>query len=89
MNQLAELVRKAPAGVSQHLAKLRLAGLVRTRRQGNQVFYRVENEHVGQLVEDAIFHSEHAGGGFPEHHRASGGVNELPLDDDHGLRAAT
>ncbi len=77
MNQLAEVVRRAPAGVSQHLAKLRLAGLVRTRRQGNQVFYRIENEHVEQLVEDAIFHSEHASGGFPEHHRQDDQVDDL------------
>ena len=78
VNQLAEAVGKAPAGVSQHLAKLRLAGLVRTRRQGNQVFYRIENEHVGQLVEDAIFHAEHADGDFPEHHRSDTQVNQLP-----------
>jgi DNA-binding transcriptional ArsR family regulator len=70
VNDLADAVDKPPAAVSQHLAKLRMARLVRTRRQGNQVFYRIENSHVAQLVADAIYHAEHTSGGFPEHHRA-------------------
>ena len=50
VNQLAEAVGKSAPAVSQHLAKLRMARMVRTRREGNQVFYRVENEHVASLV---------------------------------------
>lgn len=75
VNELADAVGKSPAGVSQHLAKLRLARLVRTRKQGNQVFYRIENSHAGQLVEDAIYHAEHSSGGFPAHHRPDGAVS--------------
>jgi DNA-binding transcriptional ArsR family regulator len=75
VNELAEAVGKSPAGVSQHLAKLRLARLVRTRRQGTQVFYRIENSHVSQLVEDAIYHAEHSAGGIPEHHRPATGTS--------------
>jgi DNA-binding transcriptional ArsR family regulator len=71
VNELAQIVGKPAAGVSQHLAKLRMARIVRTRRQANQVFYRIENSHVRQLVEDAIYHAEHTSGGLPEHHRAS------------------
>ncbi len=74
VNALARAVGKAPAGVSQHLAKLRMARLVRTRRQGTQVFYRIENSHVHQLVEDAVYHADHAGAGIPEHHRGALGV---------------
>jgi DNA-binding transcriptional ArsR family regulator len=79
VNELAEAVGKSPAGVSQHLAKLRMARLVRTRKQGNQVFYRIENSHASQLVEDAIYHAEHSSGGFPEHHRAAGAVTHVDL----------
>lgn len=71
VNELAETVGKPPAGVSQHLAKLRMARLVRTRRQANQVFYRIETSHVRQLIEDAIYHAEHTSGGLPAHHRPS------------------
>ena len=69
VNELAETVGKPAAGVSQHLAKLRMARLVRTRRQANQVFYRIETSHVRQLIEDAIYHAEHTSGGLPQHHR--------------------
>lgn len=68
VNQLAELVHKSPAAVSQHLAKLRLARIVATRHEGQRVYYRLENEHASQLVSDAIFQAEHSLGGTPRHH---------------------
>jgi DNA-binding transcriptional ArsR family regulator len=68
VGELAERVGKPGPSVSQHLAKLRMARLVRTRREGTQVFYRLENEHVGQLVTDAVYNAEHAAGGVPAHH---------------------
>ena len=76
VNQLADVVMKPQAGVSQHLAKLRMARLVSTRRQGTQVFYRLANDHVRQLVADAVHHAEHAGPGIPAHHRPA----TLPAD---------
>lgn len=69
VNDLAEYVGKPAPSVSQHLAKLRMARLVRTRREGTQVFYRLDNDHVRQLVTDAVFNAEHAGPGVPAHHR--------------------
>ena len=71
VNQLAEAVGKPAPAVSQHLAKLRMARMVRTRRAGNQVFYRVENDHVASLVRDAIHNAEHASDGIPAHHRST------------------
>lgn len=65
----AELERPVP-GVSQHLAKMRMARLVTTRKQGTSVLYRVENGHVRQLVIDAIGHVEHLLEDGPAHHRA-------------------
>lgn len=70
VNQLAETVQKSQAAVSQHLAKLRLARIVVTRRDGTRVFYRLANEHARQLVTDAIFQAQHAVDGVPAHHRA-------------------
>jgi DNA-binding transcriptional ArsR family regulator len=77
VNELARRVDKPPATVSQHLAKLRLARLVKTRRDGTQVFYRLENEHVSELILDAVYHAEHATSGVPEHHRTEARVTEL------------
>ncbi|SDH22032.1 ArsR/SmtB family transcription factor [Microbacterium pygmaeum] len=70
VNSIAEAVDKSPAGVSQHLAKLRLARIVATRQEGQKVFYRLENEHASRLVADAIFQAEHSLGGTPRHHHA-------------------
>lgn len=36
--------------VSQHLQKLRLAGLVSAERTGNEVFYRVTSRETARLV---------------------------------------
>ncbi|BBZ75902.1 transcriptional regulator [Mycolicibacterium anyangense] len=72
VNDLAERVGKPGPSVSQHLAKLRMARLVRTRREGTSVFYRLENDHVRQLVTDAVFNAEHAAGGVPAHHQDRG-----------------
>jgi DNA-binding transcriptional ArsR family regulator len=40
-------------GTSQHLAALRRIGLVESRREGTSVFYRVDDEHVFELLEAA------------------------------------
>ncbi len=69
VTELADTVAKPAPAVSQHLAKLRMARLVRTRRQGTTIYYSLENDHVGRLVKDAVFNAEHAGPGVPAHHR--------------------
>lgn len=73
VSNLANLVDKSPAAVSQHLAKLRLARMVATRQDGQRVYYRLEDEHASQLVTDAIFQAEHSLGGIPRHHHEQGG----------------
>ncbi len=85
VNELAEAVGKPASGVSQHLAKLRMARLVRTRRHGQQVFYRIENPHVAQLVEDAIFHADHTGARIPQHHRADAGLSALRWNSESSV----
>lgn len=69
VNELAESVGKPAPAVSQHLAKLRLARLVQTRRDGVRIFYRLENQHVVRLLADAVHHADHLGPGTPRHHR--------------------
>jgi DNA-binding transcriptional ArsR family regulator len=59
VNELAELVGAQAAGVSQHLAKLRLARLVRTRRDGTRIFYVADDVHVRRLVEEVLSHADH------------------------------
>ena len=84
VNELAEHVGKPAPSVSQHLAKLRMARLVRTRRDGTTIFYTLENDHVAQLVTDAVFNAEHAGPGIPGHHRDSDELRTLHARNDTG-----
>lgn len=37
-------------GTSQHLAALRRIGLVESRREGTSVYYRVDDQHVFELL---------------------------------------
>lgn len=70
VNALAEMVGKKPSGVSQHLARLRLARMVTTRHEGTSVLYRLTDEHALALVVEAVKQAEHAvaNGHMPPHH---------------------
>ena len=67
VNELAQHVSAQPAAVSQHLAKLRLARLVKSRREGNRIFYVAENTHVRRVVEEGLGHARHVLRGLPDH----------------------
>ena len=81
VNDLAEHVGKPAPSVSQHLAKLRMARLVATRREGTTIFYSLENDHIRQLVSDAVFNAEHASPGVPGHHRSDREIAALHSHD--------
>ncbi|MHB8378601.1 MAG: ArsR/SmtB family transcription factor [Acidimicrobiales bacterium] len=57
--RLAELVGASPTVVSQHLSKLRLAKLVRVRKEGTFAFYSAADDHVARLLSEALFHADH------------------------------
>ena len=87
VNELADRIDKPAPSVSQHLAKLRMARLVKTRRSGTTIFYSLDNEHVQRLVIDAVCNAEHAGPGVPAHHRADSDVQVLATNRDGTRRA--
>ena len=67
---VSDLVEATGAGrtvVSQHLAKLRLGGLVSNRREGRNVYYRVADGHVVRLVVEALSRADHVRSGEPMH----------------------
>lgn len=72
VNALAEIVGKKPSGVSQHLARMRMARMVTTRQEGTSVLYRLTDEHTLALVCEAIKQAEHAvaNRAIPPHHHA-------------------
>lgn len=50
VSQLGEYVNLAQSALSQHLAKLRAQGLVATRREGQNIYYRLANPTAKKLV---------------------------------------
>jgi DNA-binding transcriptional ArsR family regulator len=53
--------------VSQHLAKLRLSGLVDTRKDGRNVIYSLHDGHLVRLIRETINHADHRLTGEPTH----------------------
>ena len=56
-----------PTAASQHLAKMRLTGLVEQRAQGRARIYRLSGGHVQRLLTEALAHADHAVSGLPHH----------------------
>jgi DNA-binding transcriptional ArsR family regulator len=69
-SDVATLAAKAgcrPTVASQHLSKLRFAGLVEGTRDGRRVVYRLRGAHVRSLLAEALFHADHQVTGTPVH----------------------
>jgi DNA-binding transcriptional ArsR family regulator len=56
---LAATVGASPSGVSHHLSMLRALHLVQSRREGRMIYYRLDDEHVRDLLRMARVHAEH------------------------------
>jgi DNA-binding transcriptional ArsR family regulator len=67
VSSLAALADCRPTVASQHLSKLRFAGLVEGQRQGQRVVYRLRGGHVRALLAEALFHADHQVTGTPIH----------------------
>ena len=67
VHELAAVIGSSPTAVSQHLAKLHLTGLVHRRREGRRVLYAAEDAHVRRLLQEALYHADHALQDRPDH----------------------
>jgi DNA-binding transcriptional ArsR family regulator len=65
---LTEAVGAARPAVSQHLGKLRLADVVKVRREGRRQVYALADAHVRRLVTEALYTAEHRLSDRPAHH---------------------
>jgi DNA-binding transcriptional ArsR family regulator len=51
VGELERLVGISQSALSQHLARLRHAGLVRTRREGRTVYYVLESTEAAEIID--------------------------------------
>ena len=61
VHDIAATVTASETKVSQAMRLLRTAGVVRNRRAGRHVFYRLDDDHIQQLLEVSRDHLAHAG----------------------------
>ncbi|MFG2447793.1 metalloregulator ArsR/SmtB family transcription factor [Streptomyces sp. M41(2017)] len=64
---LTEGCGAARPAVSQHLARLRLAGLVNTRKDGRRVIYSLGDGHLRRVVDEALSLADHRLSDRPAH----------------------
>jgi DNA-binding transcriptional ArsR family regulator len=67
VNDLSAQVSVSASTVSHHLARLRAIRLVRTRREGNQIFYSIDDRHVAALFREVLYHLDHVRQNLPDH----------------------
>lgn len=67
VRDLAILVGVSESAVSHQLRLLRDRRLVRARRQGNVVYYAVDDHHVAALFREAEYHVDHVRQGTGDH----------------------
>jgi ArsR family transcriptional regulator len=56
---LAEAVGISESAVSHHMRGLRQMRLVRTRKEGRQVFYCLDDDHIADLYQRGLDHVQH------------------------------
>jgi DNA-binding transcriptional ArsR family regulator len=59
VNALAELVGISESAVSHHLRSLRQMELVVARREGKEVYYRIEDDHIISLFSEGVKHVQY------------------------------
>ena len=67
VRDLAILVGVSPSGVSHQLRLLRDRRLVKPRRDGNTIYYQVDDHHVAALFKEADYHVDHVRQGLSDH----------------------
>jgi ArsR family transcriptional regulator len=59
VSTLSEIVGISESAVSHQLRGLRQLRLVRARKEGRQVFYSLDDEHVTELFQRGLEHIQH------------------------------
>lgn len=56
---IAAILSSSVSNVSHHLRQLRAARLVKYRREGKQVYYTLDDEHVVSIISQGFDHINH------------------------------
>jgi DNA-binding transcriptional ArsR family regulator len=67
VGEIAAIAQVSPSATSHHLKSLRDLRIVRSRRDGNRIYYTVDDAHVSALFAEALHHLAHVAYGLPDH----------------------
>ena len=56
---IANVLSMSKSSISHQLGTLRRSGIVKCRKQGKEVYYMLDDEHIKQVFEVGIEHIEH------------------------------
>ena len=56
---IANVLNMSKSSISHQLGTLRRSGIVKCRKQGKEVYYMLDDDHVKQLFEVGMEHIEH------------------------------
>ena len=59
---IANVLNMSKSSISHQLGTLRRSGIVRCRKEGKEVYYMLDDDHVKRVIEVAIEHIEHKEG---------------------------
>ena len=59
VGEISSLAGISPSAVSHQLRTLRQMRLVRSRKEGREVYYRLDDEHVADLFQRGLEHISH------------------------------
>ncbi|WP_067975955.1 ArsR/SmtB family transcription factor [Mycolicibacter icosiumassiliensis] len=72
VTELADAVGMEHSAVSHQLRLLRNLGLVTGVRNGRSIIYSLYDNHVAQLLDEAVYHSEHLRLGLADRPQSAG-----------------
>jgi ArsR family transcriptional regulator, lead/cadmium/zinc/bismuth-responsive transcriptional repressor len=61
VNDLAQALEMGQSAISHQLSDMRAMRLLRFRKEGRHVYYRLDDEHVRDLYAQALAHVRHGG----------------------------
>ncbi len=67
VRDLAVVAGVSESAVSHQLRLLRDRRVVKPRRDGNVVYYSVDDQHIASLIREAEYHADHVRRGLPDH----------------------
>lgn len=67
VRDIAIVVGLSESAISHQLRLLRDKRIVKTRREGNIIYYILDDQHIAALLREADYHVDHVQQGLPDH----------------------